>query len=243
MDIGRHASPHCWTGWHRCETTVLAATLACIVVFATDANAQCSAHGNHPTLKTLSPATSPAPVRSADAVAAWKAIKVGTFANTFALRNALDAAGCTVGDYAAQLLARPAFILSATKMDVELALVSAAELGFQNDTIPLADIYARAQQLGFELAPAEAAPQLRLQYSDQPLGELVIAMEPIQTWAREPIILTVANGGTGLVLLGRDGRPDAQIPAVSRFVFVRSKAAALAKAARGFDEAAAFVRH
>ena len=168
---------------------------------------------------------------------------MGTFANSFALRNALNVAGCAIGDSAAEILARPAFRLSAMKTDVELVAVSAAELGFQTDTVPLADIYARAQQLGFGLAAAEVAPQLRLQYFDQPLGDYLIAMEPIKTHKGDPIILTVANGGAGLTLIGRDGSADAQIPASSRLVFLQSQEATLAKAApRGFDEAAVLNR-
>jgi hypothetical protein len=127
---------------------------------------------------------------------------------------------------------------------VELIAVSAAELGFQTDTASLASIYARAQQLGFGLAAAEVAPQLRLQYPDQPIGEfLIIGMEPIKTWSGEPVILTVASGGAGLVLIGQDGSADAEIPVVSRFLFVRSKEAALAKAAHGLDEAVMQVHH
>jgi hypothetical protein len=119
---------------------------------------------------------------------------------------------------------------------VELFAVSAAELGFQTVTASLADIYARAQQLGFGLAAAEVAPQLRLQYFDQPIGEfLIIAMKPIKTWSGEPVILTVANGGAGLILIGQDGNADAEIPVASRFLFVRSNGAALAKAAHGPD--------
>jgi hypothetical protein len=174
----------------------------------------------------------------------WKTIAVGTFANSFALRNALDAAGCSVGNSAGEILARPAFALSTAKTDVELVAVSAAELGFQTDTASLPDIYARAQQLGFGLAAAEVAPQLRLQYFDQPIGEfLIIGMEPIKTWNGEPVILTVANGGAGLILIGQDGSADAEISVASRFLFVRSNEAALAKAAHGLDEAATLVRH
>jgi hypothetical protein len=122
--------------------------------------------------------------------------------------------------------------------------VSAAELGFQTDTASLADIFARAQQLGFGLAAAEVAPQLRLQYFDQPIGEfLLIGMEPIRTWEGEPVILNVANGGAGLVLIGQDGSADAEITVASRFLFVRSNEAASAKAAHGLDEAVAFVHH
>ncbi|WP_433994613.1 hypothetical protein [Bradyrhizobium lablabi] len=117
---------------------------------------------------------------------------------------------------------------------MELFAVSAAELGFQTDTASLADIYARAQQLGFGLAAAAVAPHLRLQYFDQPIGEfLIIGMEPIKTWKGEPVILTVANGGAGLILIGQDGSADAEIPVASRFLFVRSNEAALAKTAQG----------
>jgi hypothetical protein len=218
---------------------------ACIVLFASEASAQCAARDvlkNHLALrKTPSADRPPIPVRSADAVPVWKTIKVGTFANSLALRNALDAAGCSIGDQAEEILARPAFTVSAAKTDVALVAVSAAELGFQTDTVSLADIYARAQQLGFGLAAAEVAPQLRLQYFDQPFGEFLVGMEPIKTWKGEPVILTVANGGAGLVLIGQDGRADAAIPVASRFLFVRSNEAALAKAVHGLDEAAALV--
>jgi hypothetical protein len=46
-------------------------------------------------------------------------------------------------------------------------------------------------------------------------------MTPIKTWDGEPVILTVANGGAGLIIIGQDGRADAQISVVSRFLFVR----------------------
>jgi hypothetical protein len=221
---------------------------ACIVLFASAASAQCAARDvlrNQLTpKKTPSANTPPILLRSAAAVPVWKTITVGTFANSFALGNALDAAGCSIGNSAGEILARPAFTLSVTKTDVELLAVSAAELGFQTDTVSLADIYARARQLGFGLAAAEVAPQLRLQYFDQPMGEfLIIGMEPIKTWKGESVILTVANGGAGLILIGQDGNADAEISVASRFLFVRSNEAALAKAAHRLDEAAARVHH
>jgi hypothetical protein len=239
-EAGCHAIPHCSIGWHRGGTLFLAMLCtACILLFASEASAQCTARDvlqNRLTLKkTPSAKMAPILVSSAVAVPVWKTIAVGTFANSFALRNALDAAGCN-GNSAGEVLARPAFTLSATKTEVELFAVSAAELGFQTETASLADIYARAQHLGFGLAAAEVAPQLRLQYFDQPIGEfLIIGMEPIKTWNGEPVILTVANGGAGLILMGQDGSPDAEIPVVSRFLFVRSNEATLVKAAHGRD--------
>ena len=88
----------------------------------------------------------------------------------------------------------------------------------------------RAQKLGFGLAAAEVAPQLRLQYFDQPIGEFLIGMEPIRTWKGEPGILTVANSGAALALIRQDGSTDAQIPIASHFLFVRSNEVADAAA-------------
>ncbi|MBR0820010.1 DUF1127 domain-containing protein [Bradyrhizobium liaoningense] len=172
------------------------------------------------------------PVSSAADILAWKTIRIGTFTDTFALRSAMSAMGCGVGNAADEILARPAFTLSREKAEVELVAVSVAELGLRGETSSLREIYARAQQLGLALAPAEIAPQLRLQYLDQPIGEfLTIGMEPIGTWAGEAVVLTVANGGAGLILIGQDGREDAQISAISRFVFVRPGASMAPEAA------------
>jgi len=210
---------------------------ACVVLVASEAGAQCTARDvlrKRLTLKVMPSANTPSiPVRTAFSVPVWRTITTGTFANSFALINALDAAGCSIGNLAEQTLARPAFTVGTTKANVELFAVSAAELGFQTGTARLADIYARAWQLGFGLAAAEVAPQLRLQFPDQPMGELVIGMEPIRTWTGEPVILAVANGGAGLVLIGRDGNNDAEVPATTRFLFVRSNEGALAKAVYG----------
>ena len=224
-------TPHSSAGEHR-GVSLLVAVLctACLLVFASEASAQCAARDvlqSQLRLRPPSASRPQIPVRSAVDPSAWKTITVGTFADSFALSNALDAAGCGIGEQAEEILARPAFTLSATRTSVELFSVSAAELGFQTNTASLADIYARARQLGFGLAAAEVGPQLRLQYFDQPIGEfLIIGMEPIRTWEGEPVILNVANGGAGLILTGQDGSADAQISVASRFVFARSNEAA-----------------
>ena len=244
-ESGSHAIPHRSMRRQSGDAFIAMLATACIVFFATEACAQCTARAvlqNGLTLKAAPPVTPPAPIKSAFAVPVWRTITVGTFANSFALLNALDAAGCGIGGLAEEILARPAFNVGTKKTSVELFAVSAAELGFQPDAVRQADVYARAQQLGFGLAAAEVGPQLRLQYFDQPMGEFLIAMEPIKTWKGQPVILAVANGGAGLVLLGRDGSADAEIAVASRFLFVRSNEAALAKVVRGIEEAAGLGR-
>lgn len=199
---------------------------AAVIPFASTASAQCAARDvlqNQLNLKPRSGPASQQPIGSAQDVAAWKTITIGSFGDSLALRNELDRRGCNVGGQAAEILARPSFTVSSRKMNVELVDLSPAQLGFSSDTVTLADVYARAQQLGFELAAAEVGPQLRIQYFDQPIGEfLIVGMAPITTWSGEPMILNVANGGAGLILIGQDGRAEAEVPVTSRFIFARS---------------------
>jgi hypothetical protein len=222
-------------GWRRCGILIVAVLCtACTLLFASEARAQCTARDvlqNQLRLKKAPSADRPQiPIKSAVDVSVWRTITIGTFANVFALSTALDAVGCGIGNSAGEILARPTFTLRGAKTNVELFTVSAAELGFKTDTASLADIFARAKQLGFGLAAAEVGPQLRLQYFDQPIGEfLIIGMEPIRTWTGAPVILNVANGGAGLILIGQDGSADAQISVASRFVFVRTNEGAPAE--------------
>jgi hypothetical protein len=150
----------------------------------------------------------------------WQTITLGSYRGVDAYRDALDTAKIKIGDSADEILGRPAFPYARTKTGVELAVLSAADLGVESEQASLAEVYQRARQAGLELCPAEVGPQLRLDYRNQPLGEaLDIAMEPVATYGGEPTILTLANWGTGLLLIGRDGRPDSMVFRKSRFVF------------------------
>jgi hypothetical protein len=150
----------------------------------------------------------------------WRTITLGTYKGVDAYRDALDLARIEVGDSADEILGRPAFPYATTKTDVELAVLSAADLGVESDQSFLAEVYKRARQAGLELCPAEVGPQLRLDYRNQPLGEaLDIAMEPVATYGGDPTILTLVNWGTGLLLIGRDGRSESMVFRKSRFVF------------------------
>ena len=150
----------------------------------------------------------------------WRTITLGTYNGVDAYRDALDLARIRIGDSADEILGRPVFPYTRTKTVVELAVLSAAELGVESDESSLSDVYERARRAGLELCPAEVGPQLRLDYRNQPLGEaLDIAMEPVATYSGDPTILTLANWGTGLVLIGRDGRSESKVNRISRFVF------------------------
>jgi len=160
-------------------------------------------------------------LRSGADAPVWKRISVGTFGEELALRNALDMAGCAQGELAEQILARSSFQVSTHKTQLDLVVLSARSLGVQTATVRLADVYARARAFGFSLAPAEVGPQLRLQYFDQPVGEVLhIAMAPLTTWSGRPVIFVVANGAEGLMLIGQDVAAG-EVPSSIRFLFVR----------------------
>jgi len=150
----------------------------------------------------------------------WRTTTIGSYKGVNTYRDALDAAKIKIGDAADEILGRPAFPYAREKTVVELTVVSAAELGVESDESSLSDVYERARQVGLNLCPAEVGPQLRLDYHNQPLGEaLDIAMEPVATYSGDLTILTLVNWGTGLILIGRDGRSESKVNRISRFVF------------------------
>jgi hypothetical protein len=150
----------------------------------------------------------------------WRTITLGTYRGVDAYRDALDSARIKLGLSADEILGRPAFPYAKMKTDVKLAMLSAAELGVESDESSLSDVYQRARRVGLELCPAEVGVQLRLEYRNQPLGEaLDIAMEPVATYSGDPTILTLANWGTGLILIGRNGRSESTVNRISLFVF------------------------
>jgi hypothetical protein len=185
-----------------------------------------------PSLSRAYQPSAPAPAAAAkaktlDEIQTWKRISIGNYRNPNALRAALDAANMHIGDSADEILGRPGFSFSRTEIDLDLVILSGADLGFAGHAA-LADIYRRAVQLGLELCPPEAGPQLRLQYRNQPVGEFLhMAMSPLATYHGALVDLTVGNGGAGLILIGGEGNPDLKLHASVKFVFVRPARVAL----------------
>jgi hypothetical protein len=153
----------------------------------------------------------------------WRTTTLGSHKGVDSYRDAIDAAKMKIGDAADEILGRPAFHYVREKTVVELTLVSVAELGVETES-PLSEVYQRATQLGLALCPPDVGPQLRLDYRDQPVGEsLLIAMEPVKTYHGEPTILSLMNFGSGLALVGSDGRPESMVSGYLRFVFALPK--------------------
>jgi hypothetical protein len=204
---------------------LLALGCACLSIEAIgNAEAQClpsQTRQNVSMQRQVIPPPRPTVIATSADVPTWKRVSTGTYPGELALRNALDSIGCYPGDLAEQILTRPSFRVNAQRLDLDLVSLSARDLGIKTATARLVDIYARARNLGFELPPAEVGPQLRLQYLDQPVGEVLhVAMEPLTTWTGRSVILVVANGGAGLILIGQDVTAQ-EIPSTALFLFVR----------------------
>jgi hypothetical protein len=158
--------------------------------------------------------------RAAAVIEAWKTITVGSYRSPIALHDALVERGIHVGDLAGQMLRLPAFRLTAEPAHIELSLIAVRQLVPGSDRASFAAVHAQAIEAGLDLCPAEAGPQLRLQYPEQRLGEyLVIGMAPLPTADGSDACFVVGNGGAGLIIVGRSGGPDAMVTSRSRFVF------------------------
>ena len=185
--------------------------------------------------------------------AIWKTITLGTYRNANVLREALDSEHCNIEkgsgevaglalptipinndgpkapfchleELANEIIGRPAFGLSPTKTELDLVVLSVSELGFGERNVSISNINARAESLGFALCPPEAGPQLRLQYLDQPLGEVLhIAMQPIARYNGDLVYLDVENGLWGLVLFGSKVTPLTGMDSSALFVFVKPR--------------------
>lgn len=151
----------------------------------------------------------------------WKTIKLGTGLKTADdFRKKIKKSGMKIGDWANDILGKPAFTAATEKIEVDLVVISVGELGFK-DGVKRENIYAQAKKLGLQLCLNEVGPQLRLQYKDQPNGEwLVIAMEPITGSDGFLGLFRVERDGNGQWLRSYYGNPDGVWPASGRFVFV-----------------------
>ena len=149
----------------------------------------------------------------------WKTIKLGTHKDADSLCKAMKKANFTIGDWANDILGKPAFTVASAEEEIQLVNLSVADLGFKEGA-NYENICSKAKQLGLELCPNEVGPQLRLQYKDQPKGEyLRIAMEPITDSGGNLSLFGVARGDDGLWLYGDSGRSGLFWGADGRFVF------------------------
>ena len=150
----------------------------------------------------------------------WKTIKLGTdlkLADDF--RKALKANGHRISDWGSDILGKPAFTVATKETEIDLAVVSNADLGFKEGDC-LKNTHKRALELGLVLCPNEVGPQLRLQYANQPIDEwLLVAMDPIKDSDGVLRLFNVERDGYGSWLYGFIGHSDYFWHGFDRFVF------------------------
>jgi hypothetical protein len=154
----------------------------------------------------------------------FKTIKLGTGLKTADdFRKAIKENKMRISDWASDILGKPAFTVAAEETELDLVVVSVAELGFKNGATR-EQIYARAKELGLDLCPAEVGPQLCLQDKDQINREWwVVAMEPITDSDGSLELFRVRRDGSGLWLRSCYASPGYVWDADDRFVFSRRK--------------------
>jgi hypothetical protein len=230
--------------WRIVPGTLLAALAAILSIGLTigDAQAKCPGAAQRAAAQVAIPALKDQPPViervGAAAIPIWRTISIGNYKGVDAVRAAVEAAPCPVvlGDWADEILGRPTFPFSRKPTELDLVVVSVADLGFGDQGAPLRDIYARALATGLELCPAEAGPVLRLNYLDQPPGEFLhLAMLPVARYSGELVDFILGNGGTDLMLIGGDARPETMMPGVVRLVFVQPRPDAIGSASPGTD--------
>ncbi len=113
-------------------------------------------------------------------ITVWKTIELGTYRSDDALLAAIRKNG--MEGWA------PEFKVAKSKTTIALARVSGKQLGLNpDDSYTWDEILEKGKLLGLVPCPAEAGPQLRLQYPNQPEGEiLAIMMEPVFYREKKP---------------------------------------------------------
>ncbi len=164
--------------------------------------------------RSTEPSLLPTPFR------VWKTIRLGTGLKTADdFRRAIRGDGKKISDWANDILGQPEFIVADAPIEVRLVNVSAAELGLTNGGTRK-QIYDRALRRGLKLCSPEVGPQLRLQYTDQPLNEwILVGMKPIARFEGNLSVFDVERVEVGLLLFSTHGHPEAVWDADVRWVF------------------------
>jgi len=153
----------------------------------------------------------------------WKTINLGTGKNADDFRKVLKDRGFNIGNWANDILGKPAFTAATEATEIDLVKVTVAELGFKEGA-RRDQIYERAKELGLELCPSEVGPQLRLQYQDQPNNEwLLIGMKPIADSGGDLRVFCVKRNDSELWLSGDWGPPGSVWNPGSQWVFRLSR--------------------
>ena len=159
-----------------------------------------------------------------NALPIFKTIDLGTYRTDTDLYNALARERNRVGTYANQMMNGSGFKVSRRKTQVDLVVLTTAELTGKKEGGTTAEVLAGAKRLHLQKCSPEVGPQLRLQYKDQPMNEwLLIGMDPIKGSDGRLEVFFVGRSDDGLWLSSSYGSPGGFWGGGSRWVFARSK--------------------
>ncbi|MDP2812281.1 MAG: hypothetical protein Q8O32_01165 [bacterium] len=152
------------------------------------------------------------------------AVNLGTgLKSADGFRYDLKRFGRKFGDWASNMMDQSTFKVASQLTELSIIALTVAELGFK-DGARYADICQRGVSLGYGLCPPELGPQLRIQYQNQPKGQVLrLAMKPIRLSGGGLLTFAVEHCGDGLWLSAYYASPVHFYCADSRFVFACRK--------------------
>lgn len=155
-----------------------------------------------------------------------KTIRLGNgFRTSGHFWNIFRPLGMSISQPAMDLIDRSDFKTSPTEVEIDLVIIPVRLLGFKLSPTRK-EIISRGLEKGYQLCPAEVGPQLRLQYPDQPRGDLVIAMEPVWNGNHQLNVFSVdhtANTDEYMWLSIDSGNDNHTWNIDKRFVFVKPR--------------------
>jgi hypothetical protein len=197
----------------------------------TTSNGQTPSACSAPAINCFGQSLTTRPTSAAD-IPIWKTITLGDYGTVAALRSAFDNSPSRlgIGDSVDEAIGRPSFLFTRSKLELDLVILSVADLGFPEDGASIDAIYNRALSIGLELCPPDVGLILRLKYLDQPRGEFLhVAMRPVALYNREPVDFSLGNDGKRLLIIGGDTDSQLVLAGAVRFVFVRPRPNATAE--------------
>jgi len=149
----------------------------------------------------------------------WKTVVVGGKSSQV-LEREIKRKSVNVSEYALEMMKDEGFVTLKHPEQINFVLLKVEDLGFAN-LAGTDQIFKRAQKLGLDLCPPEAAAALRLEYDDQPWGErLYVGMKQITVDKySHPCIFELARIKEGLWLYDDWAMPDAPWGPKKSFIF------------------------
>lgn len=131
----------------------------------------------------------------------------------------LKARGINISEYAQNMLDSPDFTTQPNPEQINLVRLRVRDLGLPNGATT-DQIYAKAEEFGLELCPAEVGPHQRLKDGEQSLDDWYwTAMRQITDRYGDPNVFDLAHNDDGLWLSNCFAKPDNEWNAGSEFVF------------------------